>query len=389
VMSIIGQPKLLRKLNQSTILNVIRERGPISRADISRVLGISSGAVSHIVRDLLQQNRVIEAGHGASRGGRRSILLQFNPRVESVVGVEMGARRLTAVLTDLDGDVIEQRQEVLVEPSQALEAISRIIDGLLASSYNVGLRVRGIGVGVPGSVEASNGIVNFARVFGWHRFPLRDWLQDRFSVPIYIDNDVNMAVLGEMWRGVGRELRNLVMIVATTGIGAGIVINGELYRGATDAAGEIGYMAVSPDCLSGDYTNWGFLEGLIGQRAVIEKARIQQSKEAKELISEDQFHFALRQHNASSSDIVRETCDYLSMAVANTIALLNPELVIMGGYIAEAHDLFIEPISARVRRLVPVSCEIVVPGLGEKCTAIGAVATVLNATTRTFSVRNA
>jgi predicted NBD/HSP70 family sugar kinase len=388
-MNVIGQPKLLRKLNQSTILSVIREHGPMSQADISRILGISSGAVSHIVRDLLQQKRIIEAGRGVSRGGRRSVLLQFNPRFESAVGVEMGARRQIAVLTDLDGDVIEQRQAVLDEPSQALEVISRMIDELLAESHNIGLPVRGVGVGVPGSVETSTGIVNFARAFGWHRFPLRDWLQDRFSVPVCVDNDVNMAVLGEMWRGVGKGLRNLVMIVAATGIGAGIVINGELYRGASDAAGEIGYMAVSPDCLSGNYTNWGFLEGLIGQGAVIGRATVQQSEKAKELVSGDQFYLALRQDNAFSSDIVREICDYLSMAVANTIALLNPELVIMGGYIAEAPDLFIEPISARVRRLVPVPCEIVVPGLGEKSTAIGAVAAVLNATTHVISVRGA
>jgi glucokinase len=379
-MSFIGQPKLIRKLNQSVVLKIIREQGPMSQADLVRVSGLSRGAIHHVVQQLLAGGWITKVGYGVSKGGRRPELLQFNPKVDFAIGVQLSARRVSVVLTDLDGEVLKELMADLPDPSRVLDILLDLTRQILTYAGENDLKVRGMGVAVPGSVQAETGIVNFAHVFDWQNFPLKEWMEKRLQIPVAVENDVNLAILGEMWRGAARERKNVVMVELSTGIGAGIVINGELYRGSSDAAGEIGHIVTNPECLKHDYSEWGCLESIIGKASLGGMIGPQREWGASESSFEEVFYQTLHQRSELSESIIGKICDHLSMALGNIIAVLNPELIVLGGYIAQEPEWFIAPIMERLGGLVQLPCAIVSPGLGRKSAILGAVSAVIGQT---------
>ena len=394
MMNRVATASLMRSINRSAIMELIREHSPIARSQIARELRMSLPTVMRIVDELADEDLVRPYGLSESTGGRPPALMEFNGEAYAVVGVDLGGTKMFGTVADLSGHI---QYELYVAhengngPDEHLNHLCNSIEALLDAPRPSGQRMRGIGIGAPGIVSTPEGVVVWAPSLGWRDLPLQDILSDRFDMPVFVENDVNLAALGEWGFGAGRGCRDLVSIALGTGIGAGIIANGALYRGHNQAAGEVGYLLPGVEFLGRRYDQFGALESLASGTGVAERACQILKREGKSpppegLSSQDVFD-AARLGESWAQQVVSETADYLSLAVAGISALLDPEVIILGGGMAGSADLLIEPILRRLNGAVPFLPRLVASPLERRAAAMGAIMLVLNATTEYFVVR--
>lgn len=384
----------IRNINRSAILDLLREKSPISRSQIARQLNMSVPTVMRIVNDLMDEDLVRMRGTVESTGGRPGSLLEFNGDAYAVVGVDLGGTKMFGTVADLAGIIQHERYVPHKRdngPRQYFDELCEFIQMLLDAPRPPGQCVRGIGVGAPGFTLVPEGVVTWAPSLGWRDLPLQEMLSDRFDMPVFVENDVNLTALGEWGFGAGRGASNLVSIAIGTGIGAGIIIGGALYRGHNQGAGEVGYLLPGVDFLGRCYNQFGALESLASGTGIAERACQLLEQEDKPvppegLTAQDVFD-AARSGEAWAQQVVGGTVDYLSLAIASISALLDPEIIILGGGVARSADLLIDPILQRLEGVVQFVPRLVASPLGRRAAAMGAIMLVLNATTEYFVVR--
>jgi len=262
---------------EAAVVNAIRRRGPLSRSDLAEQLDYSRASVTGIVGRMIDAQILAEAGEGKSAGGRRPYLLDINPRLGYVVGVDIGATSLDVALADFRGGILERAGEVADvrgRPEDFLAHVAALIGDLLARRGATAGEVVGIGVGVPGPVEFSSGVLIAPPLMPlWEGFPIRRYLRGFFpNARVVVDNDVNIMARGEHQAGAGRGMDNFLFIKIGTGIGCGIISHGEVYRGADGAAGDVGHICVDyngPVCHCG---NQGCLEIMTAGPAIAAEA---------------------------------------------------------------------------------------------------------------------
>ncbi|MBC7248880.1 MAG: ROK family transcriptional regulator [Anaerolineae bacterium] len=394
---------LMRDFNKALVLSLIHRQGLISRADIAKQTNLSRSTVSNIVAELLAVNLVQESGTGQSQGGRRPILIEFNYQAGYVVGIELGATHILIVVTDLKPQIIvklEHNFDLTAGPEIGLSRVAEFTRQAL-SQAGVSLdQVVGMGLGVPGPVRRDMGAVAFPPIMpGWHAFPLRSRLEEELGVMIYLDNDANLGALGEWAHGAGRGVENLAYVKVGTGIGCGLLIEGKIYRGQSGSAGEIGHITIDengPPCRCGNY---GCLESMAAGPAIAHRAQLairagqetllSQVKPVEEITAADVSR-AASHGDPLSLQLFHEAGRYIGVALAGLINLFNPRLVIIGGGVAQAGDILLEPIRRSVQshglRIAVESCRIVQAQLGREATALGAVTLVLENMFRTPEV---
>lgn len=271
-----GNQDLVKELNKAVILNIIWRHAPISRAEIARISGLTRGTVSSLVDELIHDSFVKEIGTGTSAMGRKPIMLQLNAGAGVIVGVDLGVNYILIILADLRAQVLA-RKRLSISPEMGEKRIlEKMLDGIadiLAGAPSTPRGLLGIGAGVPGLVEMEHGVLKFAPNLRWKNAPLKDLLQERFDVPVYVDNEANVGALGEKWFGAGQGIRHMVYLSVGVGLGAGIVVNGELYRGATGYAGELGHFTILPDGPLCGCGNRGCWETLASELATLRRAR--------------------------------------------------------------------------------------------------------------------
>jgi glucokinase-like ROK family protein len=388
-----GNSKLVKKLNQAAILRVLRERGPLSRTEIAGLVHLNPSTVSRIVSELLAEHLVFEErkGQSSAKGGRQPIFLQFNYKASLIVGLDLGGTSMVGALADLEGNILYRESVPSRYGQEGLEALMALVEGLLHAPRLPGQKVRAIGIGAPGVTRSQEGVVVWAPSLGWREMPLKKIVEERFGIPTFVENDVNLHALGEHWRGAGRGVRDLVCIFIGTGIGAGIIINDELYRGADEAAGEVGYIIPHEKYLGRSYGEFGCLESLAAGPGIVRSARqaIQRGIPTAILdlaagdegaITAELVFAAARQGDAVAQKIVDETVRYLSIAVANVASIINPRRIVLGGGIAKSDDLILEPIKRLIQGVVPAMPEIVPSQLGSDAGVLGAVSLALRST---------
>lgn len=377
----------MREINRSAILEIIRKESPIARSTIAERLETSLPTIMRIVDSLVEEGLVRPHGSTEWSGGRRRPLLEFNADGFVVLGVDMGGTKMYGAISNLGGKILEDihlnRHGTLGEESY--EALTTLLDTLLASPKLEGRRVRGIGIGTPGITYHKEGRVKWSYQLGWENFPLKARLSEKYTYPIIVDNDLNLAALGELWFGAGQNVQNMILVAIGTGIGAGIIIDGALHRGAREGSGEIGYIVPGREFLGKDYTSFGALESVASGTGISERARLSRPANGEALLSEDVFD-AARKGEQWAWAIIDETVDYLAIAIANLTVTLDPELIVLGGGVTRSADLLIEPIQKRIAGLTPYQAKIVVSPLGLQAGVMGAVTNVLHNTSNYYVV---
>jgi len=383
----------MRGINRSAILELIRRDGPIARTTIAQRLDVSLPTVMRIVDGLIEEGFVRPQGQTEWSGGRRRPLLEFNADGYVVLGVDMGGtEKIYGAISEIGGNLINEMEVDRRDATgdECYQLLTKLIDALLASPGIKGRKVRGIGVGAPGITRHREGVVKWAYILNWKDFPLKAKLSKRYNLPITVDNDVNLAALGEHWFGAGQNAQNMILITVGAGIGAGIIIDGALYRGSNEASGEIGHTIPSGDFLGRRFLDFGALESVASGTGMIERARrlLKSRRDAaslKNLSAEDIFESA-QQGEKWASSILADAIDYLAIAIGNLSISFDPELIVLGGGVTRYADMLVKPIIDRLEGVIPASPKLVASDLGLRATVMGAIITVLHNTSNYYVV---
>ncbi len=376
----------MRGINRSAVLEIIRRESPLSRTVIAKRLGISLPTVMRIVDKLTEEGFVRPHGETEWSGGRRRPLLEFDSERNVVLGVDMGGNKLYGALSEISGRIIAEAEldRKGAEGERCYQLLTRLIDDLLECRDLRGRRVRGIGVGAPGITHHREGVVKWAYALNWKEFPLKARLHSRFKLPITVDNDVNLAALGELWFGAGQDVQNMVLITVGAGIGAGIIIDGTLYRGSTEASGEIGHLIPGREFLGNSYLDFGALESLASATGM--DKRRPKSVSAAGARSPDAVFEAAARGDAWAKQVVADVVDYLAIAIGNLSVILDPELIVLGGALTPYAGSLTAAISARMQGTIPSLPRLQASNLGLRATVMGAIVTVLHNTSNFYVV---
>jgi predicted NBD/HSP70 family sugar kinase len=375
-----GQPSLLRAINERSVLELIRHAGASSRAQIARASGLSKPTVSLALSSLLQAGLVHEVGRATGGKGPSAVLYELNPGSGWVVGIDVGAHRLRAALADITGTIVARRDERARSRSSGalVTQIGEIAHRVAADAGLEWRQVTHTCVGNPGVLDPARGLLAHApNLPGWGRQGLVGAISDELGSLVSFENDVNLAALGERSDGAGRGIENFVFLWVGTGVGMGIVIGGNLYRGAGGAAGEIGYMPLGVgDPHDPGLRRRGQLEEATAASAVVGHARAMGMSPP---LTPKAIFAAARRGDRDSRRVVEAEAVRIALAIAAVAPVLDPQLVILGGGIARNGDLLLEPIERELRSLSPFRPRIAVSQLGDEAVLRGAVATALAA----------
>jgi predicted NBD/HSP70 family sugar kinase len=376
----------MRQVNRSAVLELIRQISPIARSEISRMLELSMPTTMRIVEELIADDLVRSTGKTAGNTGRPRELLEYNRNGGVVIGIDLGGTNLFGALASIGGEILGEvcKNQHSSSGNETFDLVAEMIEALIDLAKDKNQRLLGIAVGAPGVTHVETGVVEWAPSLNWRDFPLKGRLVDRFHLPVVVDNDVNLAVVGEQWFGVGRGVNNMLLLALGTGVGAGIVIDGIIYRGHNESAGEVGYFLPDIQALGKRYDQFGAMESIISGIGIAARARQLLSDSLPEeqltaLSASDVFE-AARKDQAWGKQIVTETVDYLTMVIANISTFLDPELVVLSGGVSNNADLLIPPILKRLDGIIQHVPRLEVSTLGSKATAMGAIPLILHLT---------
>ncbi|WP_020578609.1 ROK family transcriptional regulator [Actinopolymorpha alba] len=343
--------------NRALIFRAIHALGPIARVDLAQQTGLNPATVSHIVEDLLAGGLARETGYrSSSRAGRRPVSLEINPAARYAIGVDLARNAITAAVVDLSGRVRERLVESADSPWRgdlALPTAGRMVEELL-SQLTAAERAAliGIGIGAPGPVSIRSGRYLAPRSFhAWYDLDLVKDLQDRLRLPAYVDNNANTSALAELWFGAGQGTDNFVLLNIGTGVGTGLVLDGDLYRGNHDLAGEAGHLSVNldgPRCRCG---NSGCLEMYVAVPRVLAALRAARGGLDGDVTIEQAIS-ALRQGDPLTHRVFAEVARHLAAGIVTIIYTLDPQLILLGRELSTAGEALLAPVRAEVRRRV-------------------------------------
>jgi predicted NBD/HSP70 family sugar kinase len=375
----VARPNTIRDINRQIVLNYVRERGPISRAEIAQETALQRSTVSLIV-DQLKSGGLIEEVSGESTGGRPPTLLSLRTADAVAIGVDLGTRRTIVATSDLAGRVLEQ-EEFRTDPDSR-KTISHIIECARRFITKNGETIEGVGVSLPGMVDQETGTASFIPHFKWRDLEIAAEIRAAIGLAVTADNDANAAALAELWFGRPeiREVRDFILVLIEEGVGTGIVFDGQVYRGKSGAAGEFGHMTIGQDapvaCAAGSRGCW---EAFASERAAV--ARYVKSKRGTGGATKfGQLLELAFEGEGEAQSALKETAWYLGLGIANLIQGLSPEAVIVGGPIVRAWSLIANDIRTAVRKntcrgLPPT--RIIASTLGAEPTLMGALSLVL------------
>jgi glucokinase-like ROK family protein len=350
-----GDQNWVRERNLAIVLNYLWEAGePTSRAYLTKTSGLNKSTVGSLLAQLRSWGLVKESGVLNQRPGRPGVLIDMNPDAGRIIGVEIGVGFVSAVVTDMKGNVVWRQQrettdkgKPLAKASQTevLKQVERAVQKAIAQATNCDCRLFGMGLGVPGLVDHHTGTLLFAPNLGWRNVPIRDMWRKRFGAPVIVANEADAAALGEHMLGVAKQVDNFVYLSAGVGLGGGLVIDGKLYGGAGGYAGEIGHITLEPNGPQCNCGNRGCWEMLVGPRAILQRVR-QAAGEGRapdllalcngnpDAIQMEQVLQAAAQGEPAVLRTLDEVGRYLGIGIANLINTLNPSLVVLGGVLS-------------------------------------------------------
>ena len=364
----------LRGLNLERVLNVAMDRqGTFTRSELIEATGLSAPTVGSLAADLIRSGVVKDLGAGPSSGGRRPSFMALNARHRFVAGIDLGPTRTRLAVADLRGDRIAERivsTPARKGPTALLNRIAADLRALMSDADTPAQRLLVVGAGAPGAVDTETGTVSFApNLEGWSNVPMQQILERALEVPVVVENDVNLAVLGEHWQGAARGHQTCAFVFVGTGIGAGVLIDGELHRGHNSMAGEIAVMCMGPQYVAVDYGTHGGLETLAGLQALA--ARWPRGARGDPAEWMGRLFAAAEDGDAEAQQAVQETATFIGMAVANVAAVLDPSLIVLGGALIAQGEPIVAEVRKVVKRIARAPVELAVSELGKDAPLCG------------------
>jgi len=394
--AVLGTPSLLRKINCAHVLQTIRADGPLGRADVVRTTGLSKPTVYDVVEALIRDGYVRECppsskadGGSASKPGPRAKLLEFRGDSAFLLGVDIGADKVLAMLADFAGNILgSHKQRVSADARRSGDALIRevvaVCRAALANGNTDLSKLDALVIATPGIVDPQTGRVTFAgQLPDWEGIELGKRIAEFLDVPTFVENEVRLSALAESWRGVAQSADTIVLIQIGIGIGAGILLRGRLHCGAHGLAGEIGSLQCGGEELEENKT-LGVFERVAGGHAFAQLARDAATRpegatlvdlvggDVEKLDARVVFQ-AARSSDPAAMGIVDTLTTRLARGIASVISVLDPDLLIIGGGLSQAGGALLDPLSAKVRALVPVAPPMELSTLGDESAALGAV----------------
>jgi predicted NBD/HSP70 family sugar kinase len=361
-LTLLGNRDLMRAMNRSTVLYIIKTNGPIARAEVARRCGLSPASVTGITAELIKEDIIYEKDIGKSLGGRRPILLAINPSGRYVVGIKLTETKAIGALTDLEATVIVKKTNKLRGNTSktVIRQLSQLTSELMQAAGLPKKRLLGVGVGLAGIVNSEQGILRQSPFYGWKELPLRNMLQELIHVPVYIDNDVNTLTLAEKWFGVGQGIDDFLVVTIGRGIGMGIVVNGQFYRGVKGGAGEFGHTVIDPEGPVCECGKHGCLETYVGDHGLLRMANdaVTLGKILKPVNTIENLLELAKNGDMGARAVYENAGDMLGRSIANLINIFNPEKIIISGEGIIADDWLFIPMRNSIGRYV-------LPGLAD------------------------
>lgn len=328
--------KTVKKGNKSIVLDTIKDSSPISRASIANATSLNKGTVSSLVNELLDEQLIYELGPGESSGGRRPVLLLFNETAGYSIGIDIGVNYLLGVLTDLNGNKIQEQFTKFTNLSyeEIQKILYKTIDKLISLAPPSHYGIIGIGIGVPGIVNNEGEIV-LAPNLNWSNINLHDSLFDKYQIPIIIENEANAGAYGEKRFGTGTYFENIVYVSIGMGIGVGLILNNELYKGNDGFSGELGHMTIDihgENCRCGSNGCW---ELYASEQALLKQAKklgIELATEAE--LSVESLISLAENNDEKTLQLLNDIGQYIGIGIKNIFNIFNPEQVIIGNSIS-------------------------------------------------------
>jgi predicted NBD/HSP70 family sugar kinase len=363
---------MLKLLNENSnniimknVIKLVREKGTLSRVDISEQMVIPQPTLTRIIDKLVKANIFKEAGLGHSTGGRRPILLTFNENCSYTFGVELGRSDVKVALTNMNGHLLSFRMKETDHNgtiSDIISSVKEMLADIIEETRVEPSLILGVGVGMPGPLnETEDGLISPPNFYGEKSVPLRAMLEKELNYPVTIDNDANVAALAEKWFGKGIEIDHFAYVMADVGVGSGLIVNNDIYRGMFGEAGEIGHSTIDvfgDKCSCGNY---GCLETFVSIPAIIEKlkSRLKVSEKEKSLFEKeledikfDDLTHAYRKGSVIVQQLLEETGQYLGVGIANLVSLYAPHSIIIGGKVGVVDPIIIEKVRESIRSRV-------------------------------------
>jgi len=341
---------LIKAMNRSLLLNIIRREGQLSRKQLTEISGLSVGSVSGIVGELLTNGWILEVGEGEFTGGRRQTMIRLDPKAGYVVGLKLMEDRVVSAVTNFESTIIGYQENPIparANPQQLVEVLKMVIDSMLSALTIKPEQLLGVGIGLAGIIHSNEGIVHHSPYFGWGNVPLANMLEQKIQRPVFIENDVNTLTLTEQLFGVGRHHKNFVVMTIGRGIGLGIVINNQLYQGTRGGAGEFGHTVLAT------HQHESHLQGQTLEQLACDPTLIANLRQirGKESITSLKEVVALAQaDDEDAKQALAISGHYIGMGLANIINILNPGLVIISGEGTMAGDYRIQPMMTSLKK---------------------------------------
>jgi len=370
------QPRVTRQISQRAVFEGLLHKGPISRADLAKATGLSKQTISEVVDDFEQRGWARPVGRTSGNIGRTAVLYELCPEAGYVVGVDLGGTKVMAAIADMScGTLLE-----ITEPTDrrggkaVLDQIARLVAKLAREVNAHPSRVLCAAIGTPGVVNRRTGAIELApNVPGFDELEVGAILKDKLGGQVLIENDVNLALLGEIWQGRARDAAHVAFLAFGTGVGLGLAANGRLIRGENGAAGEIGYLPIGADAFAPETRSHGALEYEIGAGGVMRRycAAGGAAENVKEIFDR------LAAGEALAVKTIEETARIAALAAASVAALFDPQLIVVGGSIGGRPE-FLERLQAYAARCAPRPIDICASALQNRAGVVGALAVALN-----------
>lgn len=345
-------PNTLRQMNATIVLNVIRREGPLSRAQIAKASGITKATVSEIINDLLEEKIIYESGVSEQGGqGRKGILVNFDPNHRLGIGIDLGGTKIAFSLFNLDAEILAEHREATYQTGDResfLTQFAAAINGFIARCGIDRAKLKVIGIATPGIIDIHKGVVleGSPNLPQWDNLPLAEELLQRTGLPVVLENDIRAALVGEMWLGKCRNVHSAALIGIGTGLGSALLMDGKIIRGASNAAGEIGYMMFSREQLYQNWRNKGCFESYCSGSGLSDRmAALTGRRMTAEAIVR-----AAQDNDILAQSLVEEMADYLTIGIMNLVAMANLQKVILTGGVTRAAHTFLPRVQANLDR---------------------------------------